>query len=110
MNWVGKLDAIPAYQAFAAILVTFAAYLVLAAYDMTAFRYIARRVSFLRVAFVSSIAYAFSHNLGFGALTGGAVPLPLLHGLGGYRRSTLRVSWSTPGSSTTCARCRSAGC
>lgn len=68
-----QLDAIPAYKAFAAILVTFAAYLVLAAYDMTAFRYIARRMSFLRVAFVSSIAYAFSHNLGFGALTGGAV-------------------------------------
>lgn len=68
-----QLEAIPLLRILAAVAATFAAYLVLAAYDHTAFRYIGRRMAFGRVAFVSSISYAFSHNLGFGALTGGAV-------------------------------------
>ena len=68
-----QLEAIPLLRILAAVAATFAAYLVLAAYDYTAFRYIGRRMPFGRVAFVSSISYAFSHNLGFGALTGGAV-------------------------------------
>ena len=68
-----QLEAIPLLRILAAVAATFAAYLVLAAYDHTAFRYIGRRMAFHRVAFVSSISYAFSHNLGFGALTGGAV-------------------------------------
>ena len=68
-----QLEAIPLHRILTAIAATFAAYLVLAAYDHTAFRYIGRRMAFGRVAFVSSISYAFSHNLGFGALTGGAV-------------------------------------
>ncbi len=68
-----QLEAISLFRVLAAVAATFAAYLVLAAYDLTAFRYIGRRMAFGRVAFVSSISYAFSHNLGFGALTGGAV-------------------------------------
>jgi len=68
-----QLEAISLFRVLAAVAATFAAYLVLAAYDLTAFRYIGRRMAFRRVAFVSSISYAFSHNLGFGALTGGAV-------------------------------------
>ncbi|MCY4230003.1 MAG: lysylphosphatidylglycerol synthase domain-containing protein [Alphaproteobacteria bacterium] len=68
-----QLEAIPLHRVLAAVAATFAAYLVLAVYDHTAFRYIGRRMGFGRVAFVSSISYAFSHNLGFGALTGGAV-------------------------------------
>ena len=68
-----QLEAIPLHRILTAIAATFAAYLVLAVYDHTAFRYIGRRMAFGRVAFVSSISYAFSHNLGFGALTGGAV-------------------------------------
>ena len=70
-----QLEAIPLHRILTAIAATFAAYLVLAAYDHTAFRYIGRRMAFGRVAFVSSISYAFSHNLGFGVLTGGAVRL-----------------------------------
>ena len=68
-----QLSAIPTWHILAAMLATLAAYLVLAAYDVTAFRYIGRRMAFRRVALVSSISYAFSHNLGFGALTGGAI-------------------------------------
>lgn len=52
---------------------TAAAYLVLTVYDSTAFAYIKRPMRFMRVMYVSFIAYAFSHTLGFGAVSGGSV-------------------------------------
>lgn len=55
------------------LLCTAAAYLVLTVYDTTAFAYIKRPMRFLRVMYVSFIAYAFSHMLGFGAVSGGSV-------------------------------------
>lgn len=55
------------------IVSTAGAYLVLTVYDTTAFAYIGRPMRWRRVAYVSFISYAFSHSLGFGALTGGTV-------------------------------------
>ena len=52
---------------------TVGAYLTLSVYDSTAFQYVGRKMRFLRVLLVSFIAYAFSHNLGFGAVTGNTV-------------------------------------
>jgi uncharacterized membrane protein YbhN (UPF0104 family) len=55
------------------LLFTVGAYLVLTVYDSTAFAYIKRPMRFMRVMYVSFIAYAFSHTLGFGAVSGGSV-------------------------------------
>ena len=52
---------------------TAAAYLVLTVYDSTAFTYIRRPMAFTRIMYVSFVAYAFSHNIGFGAVSGGSV-------------------------------------
>ncbi len=56
-----------------ALLCTGGAYLTLSIYDSTAFRYIKRKMRFVRILLVSFISYAFSHNLGFGAVTGNSV-------------------------------------
>lgn len=52
---------------------TAAAYLVLTVYDSTAFAYIRRPMAFTRIMYVSFVAYAFSHNIGVGAVSGGSV-------------------------------------
>lgn len=56
-----------------AMVCTIGAYITLSIYDSTAFQYIKRQMRFVRVMLVSFIAYAFSHNLGFGALTGNSI-------------------------------------
>lgn len=56
-----------------ALVCTAGAYLTLSIYDSTAFQYIKRKMRFPRIMLVSFISYAFSHNLGFGALTGNSV-------------------------------------
>jgi len=56
-----------------ALACTAGAYLTLSIYDSTAFQYIKREMRFLRIMLVSFISYAFSHNLGFGAVTGNSV-------------------------------------
>ena len=68
-----QLSSIPLANVGLSLLFTALAYLVLTIYDTTAFSYIGRHVAYGRVAFVSFLSYAFSHNLGFGGLTGGAV-------------------------------------
>jgi uncharacterized membrane protein YbhN (UPF0104 family) len=76
LHWaevMAQLSAIPAWHVVLSLLATAAAYLVLTVYDMTAFSYIGRPVPFRRVAFVSFLAYAFSHSLGAGGLTGSAL-------------------------------------
>lgn len=55
------------------LLCTAAAYLVLTIYDSTAFEYIKRPMKFTRIMYVSFVAYAFSHNIGVGAVSGGSV-------------------------------------
>jgi uncharacterized membrane protein YbhN (UPF0104 family) len=52
---------------------TIGAYVTLSIYDSTAFQYIKRHMAFVRIVLVSIIAYAFSHNLGFGAVTGNSI-------------------------------------
>ena len=52
---------------------TVGAYLTLTIYDSTAFQYIRRQMQFARIMLVSFIAYSFSHNLGFGAVTGNSI-------------------------------------
>lgn len=68
-----QLSSIPVSHIGLALVFTALAYLILTVYDTTAFAYIGRHVSYARVAFVSFLSYAFSHNLGFGGVTGGAV-------------------------------------
>lgn len=55
------------------LLCTAAAYLVLTVYDSTAFEYIKRPMRFTRIMYVSFVAYAFSHTIGVGAVSGGSV-------------------------------------
>ena len=55
------------------LLCTAGAYLVLTVYDSTAFEYIKRPIRFTRVMYVAFVAYAFSHNIGVGAVSGGSV-------------------------------------
>jgi uncharacterized membrane protein YbhN (UPF0104 family) len=56
-----------------AVACTVGAYLTLSIYDSTAFKYVKRQMRFTRILLVSFISYAFSHNLGFGAVTGNSV-------------------------------------
>lgn len=56
-----------------ALVCTVGAYLTLTIYDSTAFQYIRRPMPFKRIMLVSFVAYSFSHNLGFGAVTGNSV-------------------------------------
>jgi uncharacterized membrane protein YbhN (UPF0104 family) len=70
---MAQLASIPLWHVVLALLSTAGAYLILTVYDSTAFSYIGRPVGFLRVAFVSFLAYAFSHTIGFGGATGGAL-------------------------------------
>ncbi|MEJ2420128.1 MAG: lysylphosphatidylglycerol synthase domain-containing protein [Acidobacteriota bacterium] len=50
-------------------------YWVLTGYDTLAVHYIGRKLKYRRVAFASFIGYAFSHNMGTPALSGGAARL-----------------------------------
>jgi phosphatidylglycerol lysyltransferase len=70
---IGHLQAIPARQLVAALLLTFVSYLALTGYDLLAFRWIGRALALRRIALVSFIAYVFSHNVGLSALGGSAV-------------------------------------
>jgi uncharacterized membrane protein YbhN (UPF0104 family) len=54
-------------------LCTILSYSVLTIYDRLATIYVGHRLAYARAAFTSFCAYALSHNLGFGALSGGAV-------------------------------------
>jgi phosphatidylglycerol lysyltransferase len=61
---------------------TAVSYWLLGLYDVLGFRYIRRRVSYARAAFVSFIAFAFGHNLSLAALTGAAVRFRLYASIG----------------------------
>src|SRR3546814_14610162 len=63
-----QLSEIPLANVGLSLMLTAAAYLVLTAYDTTAFSYIGRHLSYRRVAFVSFFSYAFSHSLSCGGL------------------------------------------
>lgn len=68
-----RLQATALYDIGLSLLCTAGAYLVLTVYDSTAFDYIRRPMRFTRIMYVSFVAYAFSHTIGVGAVSGGSV-------------------------------------
>jgi phosphatidylglycerol lysyltransferase len=70
---VAHLRSIPASAIAAATLCTAASYWLLGYYDVLALRYLGKRVPYGLALFTSFIAYAFGHNFGIAAFTGGAV-------------------------------------
>ena len=57
----------------AAGLFTVASYVALTGYDLLALRFVQKRLPYREIALTSFISYAFTHNLGFGGLTGASV-------------------------------------
>jgi phosphatidylglycerol lysyltransferase len=76
------LQRIPHAWLGAAFGITIAAYLVLTLYDLLGSIYAEHRLRYSRIAFASFCAYALSHNLGFSAVSGGAVRFRLYAGWG----------------------------
>jgi phosphatidylglycerol lysyltransferase len=67
------LRAIPGRGLLLAALLTLVDYLVLTAYDAFSLRALGRRLAYPKVAATAFIAYAFSHNLGYAAISGGSI-------------------------------------
>ena len=67
------LRSLPAPQILLALLLTASSYFVLTGYDTLALRYICHPLAYGRIALVSFIAYAFSHNMGMALVSGGSV-------------------------------------
>lgn len=82
---LAQLRALPGSAVIAALGCTALSYWLLGFYDVLALRYLGRAVPYARALFTSFIAYAFGHNLGVAAFTGGAVRYRLYTavGLGG---------------------------
>jgi phosphatidylglycerol lysyltransferase len=76
------LRSIPREAVLSACAFTILSYSLLCAFDILALRYIGRHVAFRKIFYTSFLAYAISHNLGAGALTGGAVRYKLYSGVG----------------------------
>ncbi len=70
---LARLEATSWQSIGISLVCTAGAYLVLTVYDSTAFAYIKRPMRFARIMYVSFVAYAFSHSIGFGAVSGGSV-------------------------------------
>jgi phosphatidylglycerol lysyltransferase len=68
-----RLDGIPASAIGLAVLATAVGYGTLTRFDPLALAYLGKRLPYRRTALASFTGYAFSHNLGFGWLSGGAV-------------------------------------
>jgi phosphatidylglycerol lysyltransferase len=73
---------VPTSAVLAALALTAVSYWLLGFYDVLGFRYLRRRISYPRAAFVSFIAFAFGHNLSLAALTGSAVRYRLYASMG----------------------------
>ena len=65
-----------------AVLLMVLGYLALTGYDALGLIYIRRTLIYPKIALTSFLAYAFSHNLGFAAVTGSAVRYRLYSGFG----------------------------
>ena len=79
---VQRLKEIPTYSIFLALALAILNYAVLTLYDTMGFRYIGRPFEYRKIALASFIAYAFSHNVGFGLVAGGSVRFRLYSGWG----------------------------
>lgn len=84
-------DALPAWRIALAFGITAASYLLLTLYDVLALRYVRRRLPYPRVALTSFLAYAFGHNVGLSALSGGAIRLRLYSSSGLSAAEVTRV-------------------
>jgi phosphatidylglycerol lysyltransferase len=82
---LGYVRTLSAQHLAAALLFTVASYLALTGYDVLALRYVRKPLPYRETALTSFISYAFTHSMGFGALTGGSVRYRLysLAGLNG---------------------------
>jgi phosphatidylglycerol lysyltransferase len=69
----GSLRALPTARLLLACALTALGFVVLAGCDALALRYLGRRLPLRRLAFASSVGYAFSQLLSFTALTGGSI-------------------------------------
>ena len=67
------IRATPPHRLALAVALTGLNYMALAGYDLLAFTYIRRRVSRVRVAMASFLAYAISNSVGFAVLSGASV-------------------------------------
>ncbi len=70
---VADLRAIPARMLALAGALVVADYLMLTAYDAVALRIVGRSLAYGKTAVTAFIAFAFSHNIGYAALSGGSV-------------------------------------
>ncbi|HEY1724479.1 MAG TPA: bifunctional lysylphosphatidylglycerol flippase/synthetase MprF [Steroidobacteraceae bacterium] len=70
---IRHLREIPESALALATLCTAASYWLLGFYDVLALRYMGRQLAYGRTLFTAFIAYAFGHNFGIAAFTGGAV-------------------------------------
>ena len=73
---------IPSGHIWLAVGLTVLGYVALSGYDYIGFVYVRQRLSYPRVALASFLAYALSHNLGFGVVTGSAVRYRMYSGWG----------------------------
>ena len=70
---LGRLSGIPASAIVLALAAAALGYGTLTLFDPLALAYLGRRLPYRRTALASFTGYAFSHNLGLGVLSGGAV-------------------------------------
>ncbi len=70
---IKEIEAIPASKLLLALVFTILNYSVLSLYEIAGFKYISKALSPLKIAFTSFIAFAFSNNVGFYSISGGAV-------------------------------------
>lgn len=69
----GDILNTPVHQLVLAIVLTVINYAVLTGYDFLAFAYIGRKLSAIRIALASFLAYAIANNVGFAMLSGASV-------------------------------------
>ena len=72
-----EFRSLPYWKLAAALGLTGFNYAILTCYDLLAFRYIGRQLSYLKIAAASFTAFAFSNNVGMAALSGGSIRLRL---------------------------------
>ena len=72
-----EFKSLPYWKLTAALTLTGCNYAILTCYDLLAFRYIGRQLSYLKIAAASFTAFAFSNNIGMAALSGGSIRLRL---------------------------------
>jgi phosphatidylglycerol lysyltransferase len=70
---VREVGAIPVSKLLFAVGLSALGYLVLTGYDALSLRYVHHPLPYHRVALAAFVAYAFSHNIGLGLLTGGSI-------------------------------------